>query len=386
MVLPLWATLAGAALMLALACGGSSGGSASPTSGRPDTGVPSPAGNPPVGNGVAPGGAKTTRSMPAPGNPAGTAAIPAAAQAEDVSHPTTVVGTGTPESCTPAALEAAIHKGGVVTFNGGPDPITITLDHTIKIINNAGASQNGDLVIDGGGKVTLSGGERCRILYQNGCDAAQVYITDHCQDYPHPRLVLQNLILADGYATDGGIMGGGALFVESGSLKLVNCVFVNNQCALTGRDVAGGAVYAFMVQGPVYITNCTFGGVEGMGNRGSHGGALGTIGVSYTILNSRFSWNRATGTGMNGGTPGGGNGGAIYNDGNTYTLDIQGCDFSNNAANELAGAVFYVSNDSSGALKVDHSTFHVNSGKDVQSVKGFYIQAGSQSFTTCTFD
>jgi len=365
-------SVAAGILSCLLACGGGGG--------KDGTGQP-------VGNGVASGGARTTLATPAPGNPSGSAAIPAEADVEDVSNPTTVVGTGTPESCTPEALEAAIHKGGVVTFNPGTDPVTITLAHTLKIINNAGVNQNGDLIIDGGGKVTLSGGGRCRILYQNGCDEAQVWITDHCQNYPHPRLVLQNLIFADGYSTDGGAMGGGAVFVESGSLKVVNCVFVKNQCPLTGTDMAGGALNAFMVQAPVYITNCTFGGASALGNKGSHGGAIGTIGVSYTILNSLFSYNQATGHGMNGGTPGGGNGGAIYNDGNTYTLTMKGCDVSNNTANELAGAVFYVSNDSTGSVVIDQSTFHANPGTTVnQNPAGFYIQGASTSITNTTID
>jgi hypothetical protein len=340
----------------------------------------------PVGNGMAPGGALTTLVTPAPGNPTGQAAIPTEADVEDVSNPTTVVGTGTPESCTPEALEAAIHKGGIVTFNPGPKPVTITLDHTIKIINNAGVNKNGDLIIDGGGKVTLSGGGRCRILYQNGCDQAQVWITDHCDNYPHPRLVLQNLIFADGYATDGGTFGGGAVFVESGQLKVVNCVFVRNQCALTGQDVAGGALYAFMVQGPVYLTRCTFGGSSALGNKGSHGGAIGTIGVSYTALNCLFSYNQATGHGQNSGTPGGGNGGAIYNDGNTYTLTLKGCDISNNTANELAGGLFYVSNNSTGSVTIDQCRFHANPGLNVQSRPGFFIQGATPVITNTAID
>jgi hypothetical protein len=247
-------------------------------------------------------------------------------------------------------------------------------------------NKNGDLIIDGGGKVTLSGGSRCRILYQNGCDPAQVWITDHCDNYPHPRLVLQNLIFADGYATDGGTFGGGAVFVESGSLKVVNCVFVKNQCALTGQDVAGGALYTLMVQSPVYLTRCTFGGGATLGNQGSHGGAIGTIGVSYTGLNSLFSYNRATGKGQNGGTPGGGNGGAIYNDGNTYTLTLKGCNVSNNTANELAGGLFYVSNNATGAVLIDQSTFHANPGLNVQSRPGFFIQGASPVITNTTID
>ncbi|MGZ3441976.1 MAG: hypothetical protein ACXVDD_20800, partial [Polyangia bacterium] len=58
---------------------------------------------------------------PPAGYPDGHAPIPAAAQAEDVSSPTTVIGTGTPASCTGDAFVAAVANGGVITFDCGPD-------------------------------------------------------------------------------------------------------------------------------------------------------------------------------------------------------------------------------------------------------------------------
>src|SRR5581483_99338 len=68
----------------------------------------------------------TTMTNPANGVPAGNpdagSSVPAAGQAEDVSNPTTVVGTGTPVSCTGDAFVAAVAKGGVITFACGPDP------------------------------------------------------------------------------------------------------------------------------------------------------------------------------------------------------------------------------------------------------------------------
>jgi len=338
----------------------------------------------PTGNGIPPGGAKTTLKTPVPGNPLGAFQVPAEAVAENVSNPTTVVGTGTPESCTPQALEEAIHKGGIVTFNCGADPVTITLEHEIQIINNSGPNKQGDCVIDGGGKITLSGGGRCRILYQNGCEEKLVWITDHCQNFPHPRLAVQNLVFADGYVNNAR-EGGGAIYVRSGIFKAVNCVFVKNQCALSGPDIGGGAIYAFQQASQVYLVNCTFGGDSTLGNVGSNGGAIGSIGVSYTLLNSLFSYNRAVGAGMNpaqSGTPGGGSGGAIYNDGNTYTLTLGGCVIAHNVANELAGAVFFVSNDRTGSLIVDQSTVHANPGKNVQSLKGFFVLAKDSALVT----
>src|SRR5262245_23512801 len=91
---------------------------------------------------------------PPAGYPDGHAPIPAEGQAEDVSNPTTVIGTGTPASCTGDAFVSAVAKGGVITFDCGPDPVTIVLSSTAKVFNDKGTK----LVIDGGNKVTLSGG------------------------------------------------------------------------------------------------------------------------------------------------------------------------------------------------------------------------------------
>ena len=86
----------------------------------------------------------------------------------------------------------------------------------------------------------------------------------------------------------------------------------------------------------MYIVNSTFGGAQGYGNFGSNGGAVSSIGVSWTIINCLFSYNRAIGNGGNpaqSGTNGGGSGGAIYNDGNTMTLTILGTLIEKNKVN-----------------------------------------------------
>ncbi|MCA9698961.1 MAG: hypothetical protein KC431_15660, partial [Myxococcales bacterium] len=132
-------------------------------------------------------------SGPPAGNPDGACPIPAEAQLADVSNPTTTVGDGTPESCTSAAVVSAVAGGGVITFDCGPDPITITLEETAKIFNDKGP----EIVIDGGGLVTLSGAGARRILYMNTCDEAQGWTTDHCNDQDHPRLVVQNITFID---------------------------------------------------------------------------------------------------------------------------------------------------------------------------------------------
>jgi len=309
------------------------------------------------------------------GNGDGTCNVPPEAQEEDVSNPDTVVGDGTPESCTSNAFVDAVALGGVITFDCGPDPVVITLDRTAKVFND----QIPDIVIDGGGKVTLSGGGRVRILYQNACDEAQVWTTSHCNDQDHPRLTVQNLTFVDGNAK-AEEDGGGAIFVRGGRFKVINSRFLNNVCHDVGPDVGGGAIRVFDQ------VNSTFGG-EGLGNVCSNGGALSSIGVSYTVVNSAFTYNEAIGDGANpqrSGTPGGGSGGAIYNDGNTFTLTVCGTHIANNTANEGGGAIFFVSNDRSGSLIIEDSVLENNpsDGFETQGYPGIFVLANGDPQVT----
>ena len=117
---------------------------------------------------------------------------------------------------------------------------------------------------------------------------------------------------------------------------------------------------------PVYVVDSTFGGAPGQGGVCSNGGALSSIGVSWSVLNCVMTYNSAIGHGANparSGTPGGGSGGAIYTDGNTYTVTIQGSIIEHNTANEGGGALFYVSNDRTGTLSIRDSTLSANPSK-----------------------
>jgi len=323
---------------------------------------------------------------PPAGYPDGHAVIPAAGQAEDVSSPTTVIGTGTPESCTGDAFVSAVANGGIITFNCGPDPVTIVLTKTAKVWNDKGTK----LVIDGGNKVTLSGGGTTRILYMATCDKAQVYPPGpgDCNTNPGVQLVVQNLTFIDGSAkgipegsnNDGG---GGAIHAQGGSLKVVSSRFFNNLCDDLGSDVGGGAIRKldYLVgpgagpSRPVWIVNSTFGGKPGFGNSCANGGALSSIGVSWNILNTLLSENTAVGHGANSGQ--GGNGGAIYNDGNEIVLNITSSLIENNVANEGGSAVFFVSNDQSGSLTITDSITRNNPRGTFETpdLPGFYVIA-----------
>lgn len=290
--------------------------------------------------------------------------VPAAGRLVNTSHPTHVIGHGTAASCSSAAVVAAVRLGGVIRFSCGPNPVTIRMDATAKVKNTSSR-----VVLDGGGLVTLSGEGRRRILYLDTCDPKQVWTTPHCQDQATPSLVVQNLSFTDGNSTgedfDGG--GGGAIFDRGGRLRIVDSNFTDNRCERDGPDLGGAAVRALSQYNnlPVYVVGSSF-----TGNACSNGAALSSIGVSWTVLNSSFVDNRAVGNGANpaqSGTPGGGSGGAIYNDGDQMTLTVGGCVFTANHANEGGGAIFFVSDNRTGTMVIRHSQLNDNPNKGFQT-------------------
>ncbi len=388
---------AGVGVLLALltpACSGDENATGA-TDGQDPNGESKPGGGDGDGGGTSDGGKPAPNPLedppegPPAGNPEGACALPAEAQAEDTSTGAHVIGDGTPESCTSRAVVDAVAQGGVIRFDCGPEPILITLEETAKVFNDKGPK----IVLDGGGLVTLSGGGARRILYMNTCDQAQVFTTPHCNNQDHPQLTVQNLTFVDGNAEgQAPEAGGGAIFASGGRLKIVNSRFFRNRGASVGQDVAGGAVRVFQQSNnlPVYIANSTFGGEAELGNACSNGGALGSIGVSFTVLNSVFTHNAATGNGANPAkpnTPGGGNGGAIANDGNEFTLDICGSRLEHNHANEHGGAIFFVSNNRTGKLLLKDSALRANQGEAFETHPGMFVQAqGEPQLTNTTLE
>jgi hypothetical protein len=289
---------------------------------------------------------------------------------------TRVIGHGTARSCTSSAVVAAVRAGGRIRFSCGPKPVTIRMSATAKVLNT-----RREVVLDGGGLVTLSGEGRRRILYMDTCDPSQVFTTSHCQDQAAPRLVVENLGFADGDSTgedfDGG--GGGAIFVRGGRLRIVSSTFVGNRCERSGPDIGGGAVRVLSQYHalPVEVVGSRF-----TGNVCSNGGALSSIGVSWNVARSRFVDNRAIGHGANpsrAGTPGGGSGGAIYNDGNRFRLTITASHLAGNRAAEGGGAIFFVSNDRTGTLAIKDSVLqrNRNDGFQTAGLPGiFFLGAG----------
>jgi len=132
----------------------------------------------------------------------------------------------------------------------------------------------------------------------------------------------------------------------------------------------------------VYVVSSTFGGADGLGNAGSNGGGISSIGVSWSIINSAFTHNRAVGEGGNDGTPGGGSGGAIYNDGGTMTLSVCGTRIEDNQVNAYGSGIFFVSNNHDGTLRVEDSLIRNNHGGEWNVLPGISMHEDTVQITT----
>jgi len=344
--------LTGAVVLLA--CGSSS---SSPEGGSMGSGGASSSGG--ISGASSSGGPEDGSVGPA-ATPAATCALPS--PLVDTSSPKTVVGTGTPASCTESALDAAVAAGGVVTFDCGSSPATITVTHEVPVTV--------DTTIDGNNLVTLSGGGKTRIMHiMSAWNVAT------------PLLTVQNLTFTGGYTTDvmnttSTSEGGGAIFEDGGSLTVFHCTFANNQCATSGEDVSGGAINGQGI-GTLVVEGSTF-----TNNTGSNGGAIGTQDENVTVVNSTFTGNKATGTGGNPGN--GGDGGAMSYDGAMVSWTMCGDTFTNNTATASGGAIFRVAyNDE--AVNIDRCTFDGNSvDPTTGNAGGLYLEYATITMTGTT--
>jgi hypothetical protein len=309
--------------------------------------------------------------------PPSSCTVPPEGALVDTSASTNVVGDGTAGSCTTLALQTAVTMGGQVRFNCGAAPITITLSAAIEINNTANSDGLGDIVIDGGGTVTLSGNHANRIIHLDACSPP--YNSPHCDSFPHPHLTVERLTFID--AADDSADGGGAIFRKGGALTVIDSVFTGNRCAVTGQDTAGGAL-RLIYPTPALVVGSTF-----TGNACSDGGAIGSLGASpVTIMNSTVDGNTATG---NGGNPGnGGNAGGIYHDGSGIDLELCGVKVTNNHGNAYGGGLFYVDDNGLGTVKltnveIANNDIPIASGKPSHG-GGAYIQGADVTVANVT--
>src|SRR5450631_1406120 len=345
--------------------GGSSGGAAGHASG----GTTGTGGTPGTGGTTGTGGGAGQA-----GNPNGSckAGVPAKGQPADVSSPTSVIGTGTAASCTFTALNTAVGKGGVITFNCGGGAVTIPITATMNLPTTK------NTVIDGGNKITLDGGHAVQILNFNGPDFQA----------NNNGLTLQHIALINGKTTPTQMIPvasqaacsqgyddgqGGAVFINDGNLLVVDCVFTGNQAAQLGPDTGGGAIYLLGSKNGAVIVGSTF-----TNNSGANAGAVGALFGELDIYNSLFQNNTATGHDANDVSQSmcsvinngqyeigsGGNGGAIYGDGNGFNILLCGDAVLNNAAgkNAFGGGIFFTSDDMSGTLTITDTTITGNTG------------------------
>jgi hypothetical protein len=317
-----------------------------------------------------------------------TTALPSGAQAADVSHPTTVVGTGTAASCTFGALDSAVKQGGVITFNCGSDPVTIGVTATMVLKTTT------DTVIDGGNTITLDGGNAVQILNFNGPDwmknEARVTL-QHLTFINAKTTPTQAIPTAPAPCSQGFNDGeGGAVYVNDGNLTVIDCTFSHNEAAQLGPDTGGGAIYITGSKHGALIVGSVF-----TDNSASNAGAVGGLFAELDIYDSLFQNNTATGNGANSNDASmcsavnnnqheigsGGNGGAIYQDGGASTnVVLCGIDVVDNKAGMggFGGGVFMTSNDFSGTITVQDSTIMGNTGGSwTQAREGSVTNLGS---------
>jgi len=265
-----------------------------------------------------------------------------------------VVGDGTPQSCTEAALVARLAGGGTVTFNcGAPVVIPITSAKTIASTTT----------IDGSGQaITLDGGVATR-FFQTTFDFSPITIT------------LRSLTLRNGRAPDFG--GAIRLAYQDPpnwtTLNVDRVAFQANVAAAAGNDVGGGAIYA--QGGRVNITGSTF-----TNNRGGNGGAIGNLQAVFNIQDSTFTGNTTHAQSQQFA----GNGGAIYVDGSSNRLlVIRGCTFRQNTSTNLGGAIHVYQYAGISGLSIEESTFDRNI--TVNNGGALYHQNGALSVARSTF-
>ena len=157
------------------------------------------------------------------------------------------------------------------------------------------------------------------------------------------------------------------------SHRFIDCIFAHNQAALLGPDTGGGAIYMLGSKHGALVVSSTL-----MNNTGSNAGAVGGLFAELDIYNSLFSGNTASGNGANDNDPStcsamnngqnevgsGGNGGALYSDGNSVNIVLCGDEIVNNTAgaNAFGGGVFFTSDDMMGTLTITDTTMMGNTG------------------------
>jgi hypothetical protein len=265
----------------------------------------------------------------------------------DTAHAAGVVGDGTPNSCTEAALTTALAGGGTVTFNcGGPK--------TILVLGEKQITQN--TVIDGSGVITITGGLTTRLFnVQASASLAMSNITlDSAFSsngsggaiWSAGPLTLTNVTIQ--YSKTSQQYCGGALLVANDT-SIVNSTFKNNVAGLGG----GAICVRSQPNTSVHITDSMFFNNQAVDATNGLGGALYVEYGDATVFDSVFLINSAH------------FGGAVYT-GSNATLVMQGSPTSTiyasklqlngNSATEDGGAAY----NKAGTLTINNAVLTVN--------------------------
>lgn len=315
----------------------------------------------------------------------------------DTSSPFTVVGDGTPESCTEGALRNAVAAGGIITFDCGPESKAISITQTLI------APSSQDTTIDGNNKIVLDGGGNTQILRSYDDDWGNNGHT----------LTVQRLVMQRGHDPGSGYVsrsgdsacawgykdgGGGAIYTRNVNVHVWGVTFLDNEGPDIGPDVAGGAIY-MMGAIELVVTNSVF-----RGNSASNGGAIGLLHTGSYLYNVTFEDNAATGilanffSGDAAGCPvfnhgeqggAGGLGGAYYTDGPDPEIVFCGVEMSNNTSGDLGGAVFasryWGMGEARQTITWEKSTFN-NNYSPTGGGGAAYVNNSYFTLTDCSFD
>ncbi len=235
-----------------------------------------------------------------------------------------VVGNGISASCTESALNNALQNGGSISFNCGALPVVITLTSMKTIGVNTS--------IDGGGLITLSGGNTSALFYVN--------------NFQGVKFTVSNLTFANAVSNQEGA----AIHSHYRSILVVTkCIFTNNRTTSSQKQFDGGGGAIFLgSEATGTVSNSAF-----TSNSGANGGAIYSLNSTLTVTSSTFNGNTATLT-----SPKGGSGGAIWSD--TGTLSIANSTFWANVA-ALQGGALATAPDATHSIIVNSSTFWANS-------------------------
>lgn len=202
---------------------------------------------------------------------------------------------GAVQPCTEAGLDAAVAAGGTNTFACvGATTITISTSKSVTVAN---------LTLDGGGLLTISGGNALNIFtVNNGSSVA-----------------FRNLAISNGFRATGN----GAGILNFGTVAIANATFSGN-AIVTGGGAAIQNLGAMTIDKSSFLNNA----VTSTTNI-ADGAAINNNGSSLTVSNSTFSGNSA------------GRGGAIVA---STGFSIYNSTIVGNSANVVcgAGAIFSV--------------------------------------------